>query len=186
MKKVDLNKELKPFYNAGVKDIVQVDVPASSFKGYAEAIEALFAVSYTIKFMVKNDPQALDYAVMPLEGLWWADDMAAFNVNDRANWKWTAMIMQPDFVAYEVIEKAMTEVRRKKKLLGIDKLRVEEFREGRCAQVHRRAIRPNRQAPRDLLERYPSRRSKPVEDHHSAAYAMMASRCMHVIGRTNA
>jgi hypothetical protein len=61
--------------------------------------------------------------------------MSAFVVNDRANWKWTMMIMQPHFVANEVIESAIAAVRRKKRLSSIDKLRLEEFSEGRCAQV---------------------------------------------------
>lgn len=45
------------------------------------------------------------------------------------------MIMQPSFVANEIIEAAIVEVRRKKKLPAIDKLRLENFLEGRCAQV---------------------------------------------------
>jgi hypothetical protein len=147
MTKVDLKKELKQLYQASAKDVVQVEVPAFKFlmvdgKGdpttsqeYAQAVEALFSVSYTAKFMIKKGPQKLDYSVMPLEGLWWADDMSAFVVNDRANWKWTMMIMQPHFVANEVIESAIAAVRSKKRLSSIDKLRLEEFSEGRCAQV---------------------------------------------------
>lgn len=147
MKKVDLKKELRQFYLASAKDVVQVDVPAFTFlmvdgegdpnssEEYARAVEALFSVSYTAKFLVKKGPQKLDYSVMPLEGLWWADDMSAFVANDRASWKWTMMIMQPHFVAAEVIEAAIAAVRTKKKLAGLDKLRLEAFAEGRCAQV---------------------------------------------------
>jgi hypothetical protein len=147
MKKVDLKKDLKQLYQASAKDVVQVEVPTFKFlmvdgKGdpntsqeYAQAVEALFSVSYTAKFMIKKGPQKFDYSVMPLEGLWWADDMSVFVANDRANWKWTMMIMQPHFAADEVIEAAITAVRSKKQLPGIDKLRLEEFTEGRCAQV---------------------------------------------------
>ncbi|MBB3063274.1 GyrI-like domain-containing protein [Microbulbifer rhizosphaerae] len=147
MKKVDLKKDLKQFYKASAKNVVQVDIPTFRFlmidgKGdpntsqeYAQAVEALFSVSYTAKFMVKKGPQNLDYSVMPLEGLWWADDMSAFVANDREDWKWTMMIMQPDFVADEVLEAAITAVRIKKQLPAIDQLRLEEFSEGRCAQV---------------------------------------------------
>jgi len=147
MKKVDLKKELRQLYQAPAREVVQVEVPELTFlmvdgKGdpntsqeHAQAVEALFSVSYAAKFMVKKGPQELDYSVMPLEGLWWADDMSAFVDNDRANWKWTMMIMQPSFAANEVIEAAIAEVRSKKKLPGIDRLRLEEFAEGRCAQV---------------------------------------------------
>jgi len=147
MKKVDLKKELKGLYKASAKDVVQVDVPAFKFlmvdgegdpntsPEYTQAVEALFSVSYTAKFMVKKGPQTLDYSVMPLEGLWWADDLSAFVANHRANWKWTMMIMQPHFVADEVIESAIAAVRSKKRLSGLEKLRLEGFTEGRCAQV---------------------------------------------------
>lgn len=147
MHKVDLKKELKHLYQASAKIVVQVEVPALRFlmvdgegdpnssPAYAQAVEALFSVAYTAKFMVKKGPQALDYAVMPLEGLWWADDMGAFVANDRAQWKWTMMIMQPSFVADETIRAAIDTVRKKKPLPGLDGLRLEAFSEGLCAQV---------------------------------------------------
>ncbi|SOD54016.1 hypothetical protein SAMN06296416_10345 [Pseudoxanthomonas wuyuanensis] len=147
VKKIDLKKELKQLYRPSAKEVVQVDVPAFRFlmvdgKGdpnaslaYAQAVEALFSVSYTAKFMLKKGPAQIDYAVMPLEGLWWADDLSAFVADDRANWKWTMMIMQPHFVATEVIDAAIAAVRSRKPLPGLDRLRLEEFSEGRCAQV---------------------------------------------------
>ena len=102
---------------------------------YAEAVAALFSVSYTAKFALKKGTQKTDYAVMPLEGLWWADDWSAFGAGDRANWNWTMMILQPSFVPDGTIEDAIADVRRKKNLPGLHKLRLEEFSEGRCAQI---------------------------------------------------
>lgn len=147
MQKIDLRKELKHLYGPAAKEVVQVDVPAFQFlmvdgEGdpntshcYAQAVEALFSVSYTVKFMVKKGPEAKDYGVMPLEGLWWAEDMSAFIANDRAQWQWTLMIMQPEFVGLETIHAAMAEVKRKKALPALGKLRLETFEEGLCAQV---------------------------------------------------
>ena len=147
MDKIDLRKELKYLYQASSKAVVQVEVPPLKYlmvdgegdpntsQAYAQAVEALFSVSYTAKFMVKKGPQSLDYSVMPLEGLWWADDMAVFADNDKAKWKWTMMILQPDFLADDLIDAALVEVRRKKKLPGIDRLRLENFSEGLCAQI---------------------------------------------------
>jgi hypothetical protein len=147
VEKVDLKRELKHLYQPSSKEVVQVEVPAFRFlmidgKGdpnttpeYAAAVEALFSVSYTAKFMVKKGPQKIDYAVMPLEGLWWSDDMSAFISNDRSKWQWTMMIMQPDFVEETVIRAAIAEVKRKKSLHAIDALRLEKFAEGRCAQI---------------------------------------------------
>ncbi len=147
MQKIDLKKELKHLYHASSQEVVQVDVPTLKFlmvdgmgdpntsAEYVEAVEALFSVSYTVKFKVKKELQLCDYAVMPLEGLWWAEDMSVFITGDRSKWAWTMMIMQPDFVADEVIYEGIEEVRRKKKLLAIDRLRLEAFTEGRCAQI---------------------------------------------------
>jgi hypothetical protein len=146
MRKVDLRKELKHLYQPSPKEAVAVDVPGFRFLmvdgngdpnssvEYAQAVEALFTVSYTAKFMVKKAGE-IDYAVMPLEGLWWADDMSAFVANDRSKWQWTMMIMQPEFVSNDVVESARREVERKKALPALAKLRLETFAEGPCAQV---------------------------------------------------
>lgn len=142
-----MKEELRQLYHASAKEIVQVDVPALRFlmidgqgdpntsAAYAQAVEALFSVSYAAKFSVKKAPQAIDYAVMPLESLWWADDMSAFAAGDKSNWKWTAMIMQPGFAADSLIDAAIADVRKKKNLPGLPKLRLEQFAEGSCAQV---------------------------------------------------
>ena len=147
MNKVDLKKELKHLYSASAKTAVEVDVPPLRYlmvdgegdpntsRHYAEAVEALFPVAYTTKFMMKKGPQALDYAVMPLEGLWWADDLSAFTANDRSQWRWTMMILQPDFVADATLDAAIAEVRQRKSLPGLARLRVESYTEGRCAQI---------------------------------------------------
>jgi len=147
MEKIDLKKKLKQLYQPSAKQVVQVDVPAFQFlmidgegdpntsKEYAQAVEALFSVSYTVKFMVKKQPHGIDYAVMPLEGLWWADDMSVFTANDKSKWKWTMMIMQPEFLARAAIDVAIAEVKRKKALPAVSKLRLESFTEGACAQI---------------------------------------------------
>jgi len=147
VEKIDVKRELKHLYQPSAKEIVQVDVPAFEFlmidgwgdpntsDAYAAAVEALFSVSYAAKFMVKKGAQGIDYSVMPLEGLWWADDMSAFTSNDRSQWKWTMMIMQPDFVGASVVDAAISEVKRKKALPMVDHLRFETFKEGLCAQV---------------------------------------------------
>jgi hypothetical protein len=147
MQKIDLKSVLKHLYQPTAKEVVQVDVPPLQFlmidgegdpntsQEYAQAVEALFSVSYTAKFMVKKGPKATDYAVMPLEGLWWADDMSTFVANDKSKWKWTMMIMQPELVEASVIRAAIAEVERKKALPAVSKLRLENFTEGLCAQV---------------------------------------------------
>lgn len=104
-------------------------------RAYAQAVEALFSVSYTAKFTVKKSSLGIDYTVMPLEGLWWAEDWSVFLTNNRSQWKWTMMIMQPDFLPENVIAEAINQVRRKKNLPALSKLRFEKFHEGSCAQI---------------------------------------------------
>lgn len=144
MQKIDLKKQLKRFYRPSARKVVQVDVPAFQFlmidgqgdpnssEEFSQAVEALFSVSYTTKFKVK---QRQDYVVMPLEGLWWADDMGAFTGGEKSKWNWTLMVMQPDFVEQELIYTAISEVEKKKALPALGKLRLETFTEGLCAQT---------------------------------------------------
>lgn len=149
MQKIDLKKALKPLYQAPSDTVVEVDVPAMTFlmidgegdpnasPAYVQAVEALFSVSYATKFKVKKGPQAIDYGVMPLEGLWWVDDMARFSVEDKSIWKWTLMIMQPPFVDRQTMQDAIDRVAATRQASApvLSTLRVESLHEGRCAQV---------------------------------------------------
>jgi hypothetical protein len=145
MDKVDLKKELKSLYNPTAKEVTAIDVPAMNFlaidgegspasQQYREAVEALFSVSYQLKFMVKKG-RGIDYAVMPLEGLWWVDDMAQYASKSRDEWKWTAMIMQPKYVTAEDVKQAIEQTGKKKNLPALPKLRFESFQEGKAAQI---------------------------------------------------
>lgn len=145
--KIDRRKELAEVYTAKAAPRV-VDVPAIDYlmidgagdpntsKDFANAVEALYSVSYTLKFTLRNGPGGLDYAVMPLEGLWWADDMAAFATADRKSWQWTLMIAQPPGLKREAISAAIDQVRtRKPQVSAVDNLRFERWTEGRSAQL---------------------------------------------------
>ncbi len=143
--KIDLKKELKQLYNPSAKEVSVVDVPAMNFlmvdgegapssPQYMQSIEALFTVSYTLKFMVKK-AQGVDYAVMPLEGLWWMDNMAEFSTERKDEWKWTSMIMQPQYAKEADVKAAIEQARKKKELPALDKVRVESFKEGLAAQI---------------------------------------------------
>lgn len=147
MEKLDWKKELKHLYQASAREVVQVEVPAMNYlmvdgqgdpntsQEYADAVAALFATAYSLKFMVKKGALAIDYGVMPLEGLWWAKDMSKFSPDDKSNWLWTAMIAQPPFITREMVDAASAEVARKKNPAAISRLRFEAYTEGRCAQI---------------------------------------------------
>ena len=146
-KKLDYKRELKGLYGPRAGPPVIVDVPELSFlmvdgigdpntsPDYVGAVEALFAVAYRVKFAVKRGTERIDYGVMPLEGLWWVDDMSTFSPEDKSSWSWTAMIMQPDVVTDELVRRSILEGSEKKPLPAAAKLRFERFGEGLAAQV---------------------------------------------------
>ncbi len=147
MQKIDHKKELKHLYRASAAKAVEVEVPAMNFlmidgegdpntsTAFKEAIEALYPVAYNLKFTVKKSDAGIDYAVMPLEGLWWADNMDAFLQQSKDEWKWTLMVMQPEFISPEMVASAMEDVQRKKQPPALDKMRFESYQEGRAAQI---------------------------------------------------
>lgn len=144
VKKVDFKKEFKEFYQPAKKNHL-VTVPDMNYlmingKGnpntspdFQAAIEALFSVSYTVKFLSKK--MGFDYVVMPLEALWYMDDMGQFLKSSKDEWQWTAMIMQPSYVTEEMIKEAIETVRKKKGIVSVDQLRFEPYHEGISAQI---------------------------------------------------
>ena len=76
---------------------------------YAEALAALFPLAYAVKFVSKN--LGRDYVVMPLQGLWWADDMTAFTTRrDKSTWHWTLLNLLPDWITPEHVDAARAAV----------------------------------------------------------------------------
>lgn len=147
MAKIDYRKVLSVLYKASAKTAHIVDVPQMNFfmvdgegdpngsQEFSDAVEALYSLSYTLKFTIKMGKSAVDYGVPPLEGLWWAEDMSAFTSGRKDEWKWTLMIMQPKFVTPELVGGAIEKVRSKKNPAALSKVRFESFSEGAAAQI---------------------------------------------------
>ena len=145
--KIDFKKQLKHLYNPPSKQVTVVDVPELNFlmidgegdpntsEAYQDAIETLFAVSYALKFAIKRGESGIDFAVMPLEGLWWVEDMTRFSMENKDAWKWIAMIMQPAYVTRQLVEEAVKQVEKKKGLPSLSDMRFETFHEGTAAQI---------------------------------------------------
>ena len=146
MEKIDYKKELKHLYRSSAKKVEVVEVPKMSFlmidgdggpnhPTFQNAIEVLFPLSYTLKFMVKKGVIGIDYGVLPLEGLWWADDMSSFIMGKKDEWKWTLMIMQPEIVTKKMVQEAIEQVKVKKNPVSLPLVRFESFSEGKSAQI---------------------------------------------------
>ncbi|RYG66141.1 hypothetical protein EON80_16020, partial [bacterium] len=145
VEKVDFKKSLKPLYNPTAAAFVTVEVPRLQFvkvngegdpntsPAYRRAIEWLYSVSYALKFAAKAT-LGKDYVVPPLEGLWWADDPNSFITREKDRWKWTMMIMAPDFITAEMFTAALPKTATK---LGDppSTLRLESSAEGLSLQI---------------------------------------------------
>lgn len=102
---------------------------------YADALAALYPVAYKLKFASKRE-LGRDYVVPPLEGLWWADDMAAFTAaRDKSRWDWTMMLMMPDWIDHDAFDAAVAQVGAKDAPKRLDDVRLRPLSEGRCVQT---------------------------------------------------
>lgn len=152
MKKLDLKKDLKYLYVPSAKKVEVVQVPRLQFAmidgavekgggpgssaGFQDAVQALYGISYTLKFMLKKrKTRAVDYPVMALEGLWWVED-GNFDIRVKDNWHYTVMILQPDVITRDVYAEGLEELRRKRgDSPALGRLRLAYFAEGLCMQT---------------------------------------------------
>ena len=145
MSKLDLRKELKRYYAAKKKPEF-LDVPPGKFltivgrgepggEAHATALQALYGLSYALKFRCKAEGR--DFTVMALEGLWWWDNETVFSLSDappREEWNWKSMIRQPDFITPGIVDEVRPEVREKRGP-AVDEIVLETFHEGLSAQI---------------------------------------------------
>lgn len=152
MLKLDLRKELKQFYAPSAKKVELVDVPEFQFAmvrgrvepgkepgsspAFGQALEALYGVSYTLKFMSKlRHTEPIDYPVMALEALWWVED-GEFRIDRKDNWSWNAMILQPGHVTASMFQEGIEQLRRKRgDSPALGELKLESFLEGLALQI---------------------------------------------------
>lgn len=146
MTKIDFKKSLN-CYQAKNHDLQIIEVPKLQYlmidghgdpntsQEFKDAILALYPVAYKLKFASKQD-LGKDYVVMPLEGLWWAEDMSTFTTaRDKSQWDFTLMIMQPDWITDEMFEAAIQKVASKEPPQNLAKVRLETLEEGKCVQT---------------------------------------------------
>lgn len=102
---------------------------------FSQAIESLYPLAYKLKFASKLE-LGRDYVVMPLEGLWWSDDMRTFTAErDKSRWDWTLMIMVPDWTEQTMFATAVELVAAKSAPARLSEVRLEKLTEGSCVQT---------------------------------------------------
>jgi hypothetical protein len=150
MKKLDLKKTLKPWFQPRRNRVELVDVPEFNYlmldgriepgtesvgksPAFQEAFQAVYGVAFTLKFMSKlRDRNPIDYPVMAPEGLWWTKD-GGFSLSQP--WAWTLMMMLPDHITPAMFRDAVARVKEKRDIASLARLRMEPFREGLAVQM---------------------------------------------------
>lgn len=144
MKTLDHKKELKELYSARKNRPAIVDVPQMQFLMFdghgnpevsplmQQGFQGLFSVAYTIRFAIKARDDVA-YTVMPPEGLFWSDT-GGLDLGEMEDWRWTLMIMQPDFVTAADFESARRQALEKGNEPA-EHVRLDTYDEGLAAQV---------------------------------------------------
>jgi hypothetical protein len=155
MEMLDLRKQWKHLYNPSPKKVEVVTVPRFQFAkidgeieaghgpgnspSFQAAMEALYGISYTLKFSLKQRAEnPVDYPVMALEGLWGVAsfDRETFDITQPSDWKYTVMIMQPDLITPVIFREGLAKLRQKRgDQPAFALLRLEGFEEGLCIQT---------------------------------------------------
>jgi hypothetical protein len=143
--KVDYMRTLRRLYRAHLHPEL-VDVPAMRFlmvdghgdpsdtDTFPEAVEALYGLSYALKHRVR-ELDAIDYDVMPMEGLWWIPNARVWDFSDKSDWDWTLMVMQPEFVKDDLIVETRERVAERSRLPALERVHLGVFHEGLAAQI---------------------------------------------------
>ena len=144
--KVDLKVRHRELYAPPRGRFVEVDVPPLTYlavdgagdpntsPAYREAVEALFALSYAVKFAAR-ERLGRDHVVAPLEGLWTADDPGTFVRRKKDAWRWTLLVLQPGWVGADLVADVTATVRRTKDLPALDRTGLRTLTEGRSVQT---------------------------------------------------
>ena len=150
LEKQDFKKQDKALYSGKSGRWDTIEVPELLFlmvdgegdpngASFAGAISALYPLAYALKFKAKADGK--DFVVPPLEAQWWANDPSAFVRNDRASWRWTAMLRIPSFFQQSDLQEIVPIVTKKlakKGVAGLSVLadvRLAGYSEGTCLQT---------------------------------------------------
>ena len=176
MQKIDFRKEWGELYFPSAREVSVVHVPPMNFAmidgegdpnrstAYREGLKALFGVSYTLRFSLKQQGVA-EYRVGPLEGLWWTGGRIPTTKRDL--WKWTSMIMQPPVVTSARFREAVVQLREREDPPALGKVRLKKFAEGAAAQILHvgpySAERPTIERLHDFIREHDGR---PTGRHH--------------------
>jgi len=144
MTKIDLFKTHKADYIAAKKPVV-IEVDQASYisitgigapgdSAFTDAIEALYAMAYTVKMTRKKDNKG-DYVICKLEARYWSDSQQCLSEVDKSLWHWQLMIRTPASVETSDLKQAATALISKGKTATVNDVELIEHRFGSCIQM---------------------------------------------------
>jgi hypothetical protein len=146
MQRVDYKDEFRSLYRPSGEEPTLVEVPPFEYlmvdgagdpntsESFQDAVETLYPLAYEIRSLVKSR-QELAMVVMPLEGLWWADDESAFTEGRKDDWEFTLLVMQPDPVTESLVAEARERLADARDLPALSEVRFDTYEEGLAAQI---------------------------------------------------
>jgi hypothetical protein len=138
--KIDFARTHKDLYTATskIKEVRAEKATFLSFNGqgapggpaFQSAIQQLYGLAYTTKFMLKNAGK-LDFGVSRLECLWPDMDMER---KPKSEWRWQLLMRIPGAVTESHLKQAREEIRERRDLDTSAVKRI-SWAEGRCLQL---------------------------------------------------
>ncbi len=182
MKTEDSKKEFNRLYRATTKRIDEVDVPAmrflmvdgdcqgDNFHEFRNGIEGIFTLSRGMKAAIARTKIGFEYAEMPLECLWWVKSPGEYTAENKEEWKWILMMVQPEYVTSALAREVLSAMDREKELPGISKVRFGVFTEGLCVQTLHHGPRTDKWATLNRLRSFIERKGYEVRGRHHEIY----------------
>jgi len=182
MEEQDSLKEFNHLYRATTRRVDLVDVPAmkflmvdgtcegNNFQDFRNGIEGLFTLSQAIKDGIARTKLGFEYAVMPLECLWWVKGPGEYAPENRDEWKWLLMMVQPEYVTSALAREVLGNMDREKVLPGISKVRFGTFTEGPAVQTLHNGPRSEKWTTLARLRAYIGKGGHRVRGRHHEIY----------------
>lgn len=182
MESQDSMKEFNRLFRATARRIDEVDVPAmkflmvdgscngSDFNEFRNGIEGLFALSQAMKTAIARTHIGFEYAVMPLECLWWVRGTGEYTPDNREEWRWILMMVQPEYVTSALAREVLGAMDRDKFLPGISKVRYGVLTEGLSVQTLHNGPRAEKWTTINRLRAFIEKKGYQVRGRHHEIY----------------
>jgi len=182
METQDSKKEFNRLYRAHARRIDEVDVPAmkflmvdgscqgSNYHEFRNGIEGLFTLSQGMKAAIARTRIGFEYAVMPLECLWWVRGKGDYTPENREEWKWILMMVQPEYVTSALAREVLAAMDRSKALPGISKVRYGVFAEGLSVQTLHNGPRSEKWTTLSRLRAFIEKKGFQIRGRHHEIY----------------